>query len=1361
MKNIITYSAALFSAMYICNIYAQGSTPLEGYGYGISVAPQGNEWESPENLSLNKEQPHAYFFDFANVEEARNVLPSNSTYWSDLNGTWKFNWVPEPSQRPVDFYRTDYNVDNWDDLTVPGCWNIQGIQKDGSLKYGLPIYTNQKVIFHHKVEPGDWKGGVMREPNPEWTTYQYRNEVGSYRRDFSIPAGWEGKEIYLNFDGVNSFFYLWINGKYVGFSKNSRTTASFDITQYLNAKGSNTVAVEVYRNSDGSFLESQDMWRLPGIYRSVYLSAKNKVQVKDVIIRTNTIDNGKGEAVVKVENQLNNLTTKDAKGLHIIYNVYSCELWKDENEPVNGLQNINVPISDITKLGGAYVSTEITVPQPKLWSSEAPNRYILVGQLQDKKGKTLETFSSYFGIRKVEIKETPASEDEFGLAGRYYYINGKTVKLKGVNRHEMCLETGNTLSHEQIEDEIMLMRRGNINHVRTSHYANDPYWFYACDKYGIYLEDEANIESHEYYYGAASLSHVPEFRAAHIARVMESAHAHINAPSIVIWSLGNEAGPGDNFKAAYKALHEFDSSRPVQYERNNNIVDMGSNQYPSIEWTREAVKGKLDLVYPFHISEYAHSMGNAVGDLPQYWEAIESTNFFCGGAIWDWVDQAIWYYDKKTGARYMAYGGDFGDKPNDGMFCMNGILFPDHTPKPAYYEVKKVYQYVGVKMLDAQKGRIEVFNKNYFTPMKDLQMVWSLWKDGQQVGGLHYDFGGPKIILGPRERQEYTIPYDLKSLDPNSEYFVRVQFLLAKDMPWAEQGYVQAEEQFALPFIKNYQAIAATGAINVATEQDMVNVTGENFKATFSNIDGSLSSLTYGSQSIFTTGNGPKINCFRSPVDNDNWGGARSSWAANGLQAMEHKAQGAPIITRRQDGAVEISYDVVCSSPRTYAYNGGASGRNSFEDKGEMPADGFKIFASQIWTVYPDGSIELESGTTSNKPETDLARMGYVMKLDKSIDQYKYYGRGPKNNYNDRCTGSFIGLYSSTVADLFEPFPKPQDMANREGVRWCSLTDKSGHGVQFIAADVMSASALPWNDMQLTMAPHPYELPISDGNYLNIDSKVTGLGGNSCGQGGPLKEDCTKAIGRTFGFIIRPVSDASDASLIKSAKVKMTGSMPINIERDRLGMLKISSEDTTSEILYTIIPNKPLSKKQLKAIKPQIYTGQIEMRNAATVSAWYKGQEARKVSKTYDKIEIVPLTVIYASSQEPDYGEATNLVDGDPESVWFTAYGVTVAQYPHWVDFDALETKLIKGFSYLPILDSTSGNIKRYEIYVSQDGKDWGEPIISSEFTKSNSEQKVLFPAPVSARYIRLKGLDSQNGRDYAGGSEFNILVEE
>lgn len=737
----------LLTGLLCCTLTVQSfaDQPLEGFTYATLNAPTGAEWESPENLALNKEQPHAYFFPFQDLESARKVLPENSKFWQSLNGDWKFHWAPDPDSRPADFYQTNYDVTSWDVIPVPSSWNIYGIQKDGSLKYGTPIYVNQPVIFQHSVKVDDWRGGVMRTPPANWTTYKHRNEVGSFRRDFEIPQDWDGREVFISFDGVDSFFYLWINGKYVGFSKNSRNTANFNITPYLQ-KGKNIVAAEVYRSSDGSFLEAQDMFRLPGIFRTVALYSVPKVHFRDLVAIPD-LDATYTDGSLTINADIRNLDKKAAKDYKVYYSLYANKLYSDENTLVDGVSSPVIEKIVPNEIG--KVQTVFQVKAPNKWSAEFPYRYTLVAELKDKKNRTIETVSTIVGFRKVEIKDTPASEDEFGLAGRYYYVNGKTVKLKGVNRHESNPAVGHAITREMMEKEIMLMKRANINHVRNSHYPDDPYWYFLCNKYGIYLEDEANIESHEYYYGAASLSHPVEWQNAHVARVMEMVHANVNNPSIVIWSLGNEAGPGKNFVAAYDALKKFDTSRPVQYERNNDIVDMGSNQYPSIGWVRGAVQGKYDIKYPFHISEYAHSMGNACGNLIDYWEAMESTNFFCGGAIWDWVDQSMYNYDPKTGTRYLAYGGDFGDTPNDGQFVMNGIVFGDLEPKPQYYEVRKVYQNIGVKAVDVEKGVFEIFNKYYFKNLADdYYLMWSVYEDGKAIQAtLKKD-----INLAPRQR---------------------------------------------------------------------------------------------------------------------------------------------------------------------------------------------------------------------------------------------------------------------------------------------------------------------------------------------------------------------------------------------------------------------------------------------------------------------------------------------------------------------------------------------------------------------------------------------------------------------------------
>lgn len=1340
-------------SFFACSVWTANisATDLKGFEYLKTPAPTGKEWESPEQLGLNKEQPHAWFFTFADVESARRVLPEHSSYYQPLNGTWKFHWAGNPDERPADFYQPAFDVSAWDDVTVPMQWNVTGIQKDGSLKYGTPIYANQPVIFKHTVAVDDWKGGVMRTPPQDWTTYKNRNEVGSYRRTFDLPANWQGREVYINFDGVSSFFYLWINGQYVGFSKNSRNTASFNITPYLNEKGGNIVAVEVYRNSDGSFLEAQDMFRLPGIFRTVSLTSTAKVQVRDfrVIPDLNaTYEDG----TLRIETDLRNLDKKKIKGYTLSYSLYANKLYSDENSLVDGV-NATVAVPELEKEATASTVATLSVKHPNKWSAETPYRYTLIGTLKDKKGKTVETFSTALGFRKVEIKDTPADKDEFGLAGRYYYINGKTVKLKGVNRQEINPEAGNAISHKQMEEEIMLMKQGNINHVRNSHYSCEPYWYYFCDKYGIYLEDEANIESHEYYYGKESLSHVPEFEAAHVARVMELAHSHVNHPSVVIWSLGNEAGPGKNFVSAYQALHAFDASRPVQYERNNDIVDMGSNQYPSIEWMRGAVTGKYDIKYPFHVSEYAHSMGNAVGNLIDYWDAIESTNFFCGAAIWDWVDQALYYYDSRTGDRFWAYGGDFGDKPNSGMFCMNGILLPDHSPKPAFYEVKKVYQNVGVKAVDMQKGQIEIFNKNYFVPLTDYTIMWSLYKDGKKIEESAA-FRAPRNIIGPREKALYTIPYRYDQLEGGSEYFVKVQFLLAKDMPWAKAGFVQMEEQLKVKAAGEKPSMSAVTAgqtkPQVSESADFTTIEGNGFIVKFDNKQGTIHSLEYNGQKVIQDGEGPQIDALRAPTDNDNW--AYRQWFEKGLHNLKHKATDYAWINAKKkgDNTIQLMYTVESQAPNAASLMGGTSGRYSVNELTDRPfgPNDFKFITNRIWTIYSDGSVELQSNITSNDASFVLARLGYVMQLPLDMQQYTYYGRGPWNNYNDRRTGSFIEMYQSTVKDQFVNFPKPQSMGNREEVRWCALTDAEGNGVEFIANEPMSASALPWSAMDLTLAPHPYQLPEPTAVHLHLDLAVTGLGGNSCGQGGPLEPDRVKADNHSMGFIIRPVRQLA---FTETANVTASGNVPLSVSRNRNGMVTITTPKANAEILYTLNGSK----------KKQTYKEPFNLREGGTVTACYKDNTAISTTLSFNKIESIPMEVVYASSQETNGGEAANLVDNDPETTWHTMYSVTVAKYPHWVDFDAGEVRTIKGFIYLPRQDGgMNGDIKDYTLQVSMDGKNWGDVVAQGSFPQEKKAQRVMLNKPVQARYLRFTGLSSQNGADFAGGAEFSVIAD-
>ena len=1275
MKNYLKMSSAcLMMALWPC-AWAQHN-PLGGFAYGDKEAPTGKEWESVEELALNKEYPRAYFFSFDNEAQAAQVRPEKSPYWLSLNGQWRFHWCKTPDERPKDFYKTNYDASGWDMTPVPSNWNVQGIQKDGKLKYGLPIYVNQPVIFYHERKVDDWRQGVMRTPPQTWTTYEYRNEVGSYIRYFEVPREWKGREVYIDFDGVDSFFYLWINGKYVGFSKNSRNAASFNISKYLK-KGQNKLAVEVYRNSDGSFLESQDMFRLPGIFRTVALRSTPKVQIRNLNVLTDT-DN-LSDWQLKVTAEVRNLGKKEAKDYRLQYAVYKNILYKDDAQKVDALQ-ATTEVQAVAPNAIEKVSAAIDVKQPDMWSAEAPNRYVLVAQLVDKKGKVIEAASTYFGFRKVEIKDTKAEDDSFGNAGRYFYVNGKPIKLKGVNRHETHPEQGHVVTHAQMEEEVMLMKRANINHVRCSHYPPDPYWFYLSDKYGIYLEDEANIESHEYYYGKESLSHPKEWEKAHTARVVEMVEAAYNSPSIVIWSLGNEAGPGQNFVTAYNHLKTLDTSRPVQYERNNDIVDMGSNQYPSVAWVKGAATGKYDIKYPFHISEYAHSMGNAVGNLADYWEAIESSNYICGGAIWDWVDQALTNYTP-DGKPYAAYGGDFGDFPNDGQFVMNGIIFADRTAKPQYYEVQKVYQNIKVKKLSFDT--FQITNKSYFEPMEGYEGVWKLYRNGELVEERSFDVSP----LKPQKKGVVTIAP--KRMGSKSEYIVVIEFRQAADKPWAKKGFVQAREQFVIQEAVQKPAIATVAegnALELSPDQKMI--VGKDFSVMFDFDKGTIETLKYGNNTIIEN-SGLALNAFRAFTNNDRW--AYQQWFAKGLHNLQHKAL-AKSVKANADGSYSYSFTVQSQAPNAAKIEGGtASGRNKIVELTDRPftdAD-FRFVTNQVFTVYPDGSIEVQASIASNDDFVNLPQLGYLVTMPKTYFRFTYYGRGKQDNYPDRKSGAFLGIYESDVLKEAGNFPKPQDVGHHQDSRWAALTNMRGAGAIFVGTQPMDVAALPYTAQEMTLAGHPFELPNPSATYLQLNIATTGVGGNSCGPT-PLQRDRVMATQHRFGFIIRP----AQAKLAEAANVSASTEAPAFVA----GLINRST---------------------------------------------------------------IPMKVIFASSEEVGAGNATHLVDGNPNTIWHSAYSVTVAKHPHWVDFDLGKEVSFKGISYLPRTDEAgNGDVKDFSISVSDDAKTWKEVHKGSFSQNRGTPQQVLFKSPVKARYVRFTALSEQYGQDFASGAEFGLIAE-
>lgn len=1044
--------------------------------------PKGDEWQDPQALGQGKQASAAL------------LMPADKAYVRCLDGRWAFSWVNHPDKRPLaSLSALSPQISALtDSIDVPGNWNVQGLDSAGNIHYGKPIYVNQKVIFRHQVKPDDWRGGVMRTPPENWTTYTDRNEVGTYRRNFTIPQSWNGRRVFLRFDGVDSFFYLWVNGRYVGFSKNSRNAARFEITSYIK-KGDNQVAVEVFRNSDGSFLEAQDMFRLPGIFRSVYLYSTPQSYIADLQVRTDA----QGRL------RLSPTIAGTAKGMKMAYKLYPVALYTDS---ICGpeVAEKNVLATDTTTL---------TVPGARLWSAEQPNRYKLVATLLDAKGKPLETTGIYIGFRSVEIRDVSPQEDEFGLGGRQLLVNGRPVKLRGVNRHETDPDRGHTVTRERMTADIMSMKRANINHVRNSHYPADSYWYELADRYGIYLMDEANLETHEYYYGKASLSHVPEFRQAHVQRVMDMARSDANHPSVILWSLGNEAGPGINFKAAYDSLKAYDD-RPINYERNNDYADFGSCQYPSIAWVREAVKGGMEGVkYPFHINEYAHSMGNALGNLTDYWQAMESNNNFMGAAIWDWVDQGLRYF--KDGKRITAYGGDFGDQPNDGQFVMNGIMLADLTPKPAYFETKRVYQPVQVRALDSIASRIEIFNRNYFLPLSDYECLVTLLEDGTPVAeGILEGVGK----VGPRSRMTFANPLVDKQLNPEREYFLNVEFLLKEDKPWAKRGYSQMSAQ--LPVANHIQGSAAEGAdapgcVPTRLQVGKYSVKGRNFSINFDPQTGMICRWTVGDKELITAPIRPDV--FRALGNNDNW--MYKSVYEAGLHNLRFTASDWKV--RKGKGEAIYSCVVRAQAPNRAELRDAYSNHPQVV---EMPDSivSFALTAKLTYTVKGDGSLRIDADFSGNDTTQILPRLGFLVQLPTDFKELDYYGRGPWENYPDRKTGADIGRYGSSVDDQVVPYAKPQHTGNHEETRYAVLSDGSGLSLRVSAAETFSFSALPYSEQELTVAPHPEDLPESSATYLHIDKVVTGLGGNSCGQGAPMRYDRVYAVPASFSVTLRP-----------------------------------------------------------------------------------------------------------------------------------------------------------------------------------------------------------------------------------------------
>lgn len=992
-----------------------------------------NDWENETIFAINKEPGHVTYIPFPTVESLKSdqsfdkpwLEPSSSLYKS-LNGNWKFHWVKQPSERPQDFYKMNYDVSSWKEIPVPSNWEMHG--------YGTPIYTN--ITYPFKNNP------PFIQPQKGYTNEIEVNPVGSYRRDFSIPADWDGKEIILHFDGVYSGIYVWINGKKVGYSQGASNVAEFNITDYVKI-GDNTIAAEVYRWTDGSYIEDQDMFRLSGIHRSVFLYATPKVHVRDYFLLSDFQGDDYSSSTFKVKASVRNYDKKASQATTVNISLLdpSGKEVANLNQTVPALKGEQEQIFDL----------QTRVNKPLLWSAEKPNLYTAVVTLKDGSGKVLEAMSSKFGFRKIEIKN------------KRVYVNNEQVFFKGVNRHDIHPQYGKAVPVESMMQDVLLMKQHNLNTIRTSHYPNDPRLYTMFDYYGLYVIDEADLENH----GNHSISDLPSWLPAYKDRVDRMIQRDKNHPSIIFWSMGNEGGNGKNFDEVCKLTRLLDPLRIVHYEGRNESADIDSQMYPSLK--NMAAFDQQTSDKPYFLCEYAHAMGNAVGNLAEYWDYIEnSSQRMIGGCIWDWVDQGINMPGKPKDQYYL--GGDFGDKPNDFDFVCNGLTTPDRRVTAKLLEVKRVYQYIKFKPLSLLSGKIEIENKYDFTNLSDFNITWEVIKDGikSESGTIN------SLDLAPNQKTVITVPYN-KNLEAGSEYFLNVYFTLKNETNWGKAGHVVANEQFSLnerqplPFID----VAAMSNIQVSEQTNSLVISGTAFKTVFDKATGLMTSLQYNGSEMIHNGEGFNLNWYRS-VNNDKY------VSQNYYPTTNDK----PLFT------YQISED---KKSVTVLFNTIATIK---ADRAE------KIPYLIKYVIYSDGTIDVDANFTSPTAGSFVHRLGLQMVLPAGMENVRYYGHGPHENYSDRKHSAFVGVYDTTVKGMeAEHYVRAQSMGNRDDVRWVEITNQNKQGLRISSKDQLGFSALHFTDQALWDVVHDFKLDEirKPEVYLSLDAIQQGLGNASCG----------------------------------------------------------------------------------------------------------------------------------------------------------------------------------------------------------------------------------------------------------------------
>lgn len=1010
--------------------------------YGIQA--QSSEWENPEIVGINKLPAYAWSFPFRSVDMAKKDVKNESPFFKSLNGTWFFNWSVNPDQRPKDFYTEDFNIEKWNSIPVPSNWQMEG--------YGTPIYTNVNYPFEKK---------------PPFVPKTY-NPVGSYVKYVTIPEDWDANSVIIHFGAVNSAMYLWVNGEKVGYSQDSKTPAEFDITHCLK-QGENKIAVEVYRWCDGSYLEDQDMWRLSGIERDVYLYALPKTHIVDFFIKAgldSKYKNGMLHTEVNVINAMGGVIEffiESEGGNHI----FETEVQIENNKVV-----IEKELKDILT-----------------WSAEIPNLYTAFITLRNASDEVVDVRSAKIGFRSVEVKNAQL------------LVNGMPILLKGVNRHEHDENHGHVISKEAMLADIKLMKAFNLNAVRTSHYPNDPFWYQLCDAYGLYVVDEANIESHamgslwnDGYTLDTTLGNNPLWKKAHLERTERMVERDKNFPSIIIWSLGNEAGSGQNFEATSAWVKERDNSRLVQYEQAwlEDYTDIVCPMYYQEDHINEFLA--LNDSRPFILCEYSHAMGNSTGNLMDYWDFFRKYPNLQGGFIWDWMDQGI-AQKNGIGAPFWAYGGDFGpqDVPSDGDFCLNGIVFPDRTPKPGLHEVKKVYQNWWFKEVDLKAGKIEVYNENFFRSSDDFDFYVELKTEGESVKKEKLHF---KKTINPLQKSLVSVPFPLDQLS-GEDHYLHIFVQLKEDEGPLTQGHLVASEQFLIPVL-SIQNLMYEVYPEILQKEDNEKYFfyGEDFTIVLDKKSGNITDWKSVNQDLLRKGLQP--NFWRVPTNND-----RGNDMHNRCKPWRDVEKGRKVqalqVERLEPGQVKIN---VASTL----------------------AQGNSVY-NITYLIKGDGSVEVDvyfKKGSEGLPE--LPRFGMNLVMPYGFDNVKWYGNGPFESYNDRKSASMVDVYQGKIKDQHTPYIFPQESGNKTEVRWVEVTNNAGIGFRVKGKQPLNTSTHHFTIDDLgNNLTHYWQIPHRSITEFNIDLDQRGVGGDN--SWGYETHDTYKLLDSeySYGFTIKSI----------------------------------------------------------------------------------------------------------------------------------------------------------------------------------------------------------------------------------------------